>query len=161
MVHQQLAPNTDSSLAIAERFYQILFANKAQLGLNFVAFGDQNLIPETPSLMVEPGTKKRELRSGSDHTLNDIDTYFIILHSPVGLVDVQQARRENMAIAEGVERYLHRNHLRLFDVDVPTTQLTIHGYCVEMDPGFQAKQNTLYNAVQLTWRSTTKTWLGR
>lgn len=161
MVHQQLAPNTDSSLVIAERFYQILNSNKAALGLSFVAFGDQNLIPETPSLMVEPGTKRRDLRSASDHTLNEIDTYFLIYHSPVGPSSVQNSRRENMAIAEGVERYLHRNHLRLYDVDIPATQLTVHGFCVEMDPGFQAKQNTLYNAVQMTWRSTTKTWLGR
>jgi hypothetical protein len=152
-------PVTDSSLVIAERFYQIAHSVKYQLGFMDVWYGDQNLIPQTPALVVEPGTKRRELSAAQDHTSNQIDTYFLIYHSPVS--EMQNARRETIAVAEALERYLHRNHLRLFDAAVPANQLTIHGHNVELDPGYQFKGNTLYNAVQMTWRSITKTWLGR
>lgn len=149
-------PLSDSSLVIAERWFQILTINKAALGLEDVWFGDQQMVPRTPTLCVEPGLKRRTLFAAQNRTENEIDTYFLIYHSPIS--EMQDARRETMRVAEAVEHFLHLNHLRLFAAN-GTTQLTVHGYCTDMDPGYSRKQNTTYNAVQMTWRNLTKTWL--
>lgn len=154
-------PLSDSTLAIAQRFFEILDLNKATLGIQDVWFGDQDNVPRTPSVCVEPGVKRRELQGIPDMTLNTIDTFFLVYHSPVG--ETQQARRDTIQFAEGIERYLHINHLNLFAAD--GSQLTIHGFCSDMDPGYAYKgstspgRGTLYNAVQITWTSTTKTRL--
>lgn len=151
------APLTDSSLVIANRWYEIVEAAKDPLGLAFVFFGDQQLLPGTPSLCVEPGIKRRELAGASNMTLNVIDTIFLIYHSTLN-ANQQEARRDTVAFAEAIETYLHHNHLRLFAAN--GDQLTIHGHCTDMDPGYAAKSNnTRYNAVQMTWSSTSKTRL--
>lgn len=162
----QPEPMPDSALAIAERFYQICLTNRFELGFyGGVYFGDQVMLPGTPALCIEPGTLKQDLVSASNRTQNDIDTYFLVYHAPIS--EKQNARREAIAVAENLKRFLHRNHLRLYTA--PATiggleqdlnrQLTVHGHCVETDPGYQFKQGTLYNAVQMTWRSLSKTWL--
>lgn len=150
-------PLTARSEVVAVRFFRIIRAHMYTLGFQSVWFGDQNLIPKTPTVCVEPGTKRRELYASQDHTENNIDTYFLIYHSPIS--EMQQARRDNIRLAESLERYLHMNHLRLYDAS--GRQLTVHGSCVELDPGYATKANTLYHTTQITWRSLTKTWLGR
>ncbi len=151
-------PLTDSTLVVAQRFFEILDLQKATLGLQDVWFGDQNALPHTPSVCVEPGVKRRDLQGVPDMTLVDIDTYFLLYHSPI--ISSQVSRREAVAFAEGIESYLHKNHLRLFAAD-GTTQLTIHGFCTDLDPGIAFKNNTKYHAVQITWTSRTKTSLQR
>jgi hypothetical protein len=153
-------PLTSSSRVIAQRLHRIIFNNRAQLGfLGGVWFGDQRMLPRTPSVCIEPGIARRDLSGAQNRTLNEIDTIFLIYHSPVS--EQQNARRETIEVAENLVRYLERNHLRLYTArsNNPEDQLTIHGHAIEVDPGFAAKQNTLYHAVQVTWRSTTKTWL--
>lgn len=149
---------TDSTLVVAERFYDILHSNKAALGLSSVWFGDQTIVPNTPSLCVEPGSKRRELQGVPDRTLNTIETVFLLYHSRVGPGNQQTARRDCIRFAEAIERYLNLNHMRLFDARGDL--ITVHGYCIDLDPGYSYKsQRTLYNSVQMTWRSTTKTGL--
>ncbi len=148
-------PLSDSTLEIADRFYVILDDAKGSLNLADVFFGDQDMVPRTPALCVEPGVKRRELQGVPDTTLNLIDTFFLIYHSPI--IESQQARRDTIAFAEAIETYLHLNHLRLFSSG--GDQLTIHGHCSDLDPGFAYKDKTKYNAVQMTWTSTTKTRL--
>lgn len=149
---------TDSSLVIANRMYDLAHANKASLGLSSVWFGDQELIPDTPSLCVEPGTIRRDLQGLPDRTLNAIETYLLLYHSDVS-GSQQKARRDCILVAENIQRYFHKNHLRLFDAS--GNLITIHGFCVEADPGFSFKvaNRTLYNGVRMVWRWTTKTGL--
>lgn len=155
MTMPNTGPLTQSSEVIADRFYQIAFNNKATLGFADVWFGDQRMLPRTPSLCVEPGIARRELAGAQNRTANEIDTIFLIYHSPVS--EQQDARRATIRVAEHFVRYMELNHLRLFDA--AGRQLTIHGHGIEVDPGFAYKQNTLYHAVQVTWRSITKTSL--
>lgn len=146
-------PLTDRSLVVAKRFQRITFNNKAKLGLADVWFGDQRMLRRTPSLCVEPGFARRELKEAQNRTHNDIDTVFLLYHSPVS--EMQASRAEAIRAGELLVNYLERNHLRLFDA--AGNQLTIHGHGVEIDPGFAFKQNTLYHAVQITWRSISRT----
>lgn len=153
----------DSTLVVANRFFEVLDAAKAELGLAGVFFGDQDIVPVTPALCVEPGVKRRTLAGAQNASENDIETYFLVYHSSVTSdISQQDQRRLNVAVAEDVERFLLRNHLRLLAPD--GAQLTIHGYCTDLDPGYSYKAGgqgavTLYNAVQITWLSKTKTSL--
>jgi hypothetical protein len=148
-------PLTDSTLVIADRFYTILNANKVSLGLEDVWFGDQDLLPRTPALCVEPGVKRRELSAAQNMTLNTIDTHFLLYYSEI--VEIQQQRRATVAFAEAIETFLHQNHQTLLAVG--GQQLTIHGLCTDMDPGYAVKKDRYFSAVIITWTSTTKTRL--
>lgn len=152
---------SDSTLEIADRWYGILNdgAVKTLLGIQDVWFGDQNILPHTPSVCVEPGIERRVLQGVPDMTRMEIDTIFLVYHSKVG-GEQQQAKRDSVAFAQAIKHYLHVNHLRLFNA-AATQQLTIHGYCTEFDPGYAHKQRTLYNAVQMTWTNLTKVSLNR
>lgn len=150
---------SDSTLEVANRFVEILEAAKAELGITDVWFGDQILVPRTPALCVEPGQLRRQLEGVPDMARNTIETGFYLYHSKVDKTQ-QQARRDSVMFAERVVNYLHVNHLRLFSKD-GLQQLTIHGYCTELDPGYTYRQGTLYNAVQMIWQSTSKTSLQR
>lgn len=148
-------PLTDRSLVVAKRFKRIAFNNKATLGFADVWFGDQKMLRRTPSLCVEPGINRRELIAAQNRTHNDIDTIFLIYHSPVS--EMIKARQDAINLAENFVHYLELNHLRLYGAG--GNQLTVHGHGMEIDPGFAYKQGTLYHAIQVTWRSISRTWL--
>lgn len=147
-----------STRVIARRWFQILTDVKELLFIKDVWFGDQTVLPRTPAICVEPGVKRRSLAGVPDMTHMEIDTVFFIYHSEVSK-DQQQARDDCIKFAEDVEEYLHVNHLRLLAAD--GTQLTIHGFCTDFDPGYSYRPRTLYNAVQMTWTNTTKVSLQR
>lgn len=151
---------SDSTLDVANRFFTILDEVKAELGIQDVWFGDQILVPRVPAVCVEPGTERRQIQGVPDMTLMLIETGFYIYHSKVDRTQ-QLARRECNAFAQRIKNYLHVNHLRLYSDDTNTQQLTIHGFCTLLDPGYTYRQGTLYNAVQMVWTSTTKTSLQR
>jgi hypothetical protein len=113
------------------------------------------MLRRTPSLCIEPGINRRDLIAAQHRTNNDIDTVFLIYHSPV--TEQQAARREAIYVAEHLVHYLEMNHLRLLAAN--GNQLTVHGHAMEIDPGFAYKQGTLYHAIQVTWRSVSRTWL--
>ena len=147
-----------STRIIARRWQEILNVNKELFGIKSVWFGDQQILPDTPCVCVEPGVKRRGLEGVPDMTRMEIDTVFYVYHSMVG-ENQQQAKDDSIRFAEDIEEYLHVNHLKLFAVD--GTQLTIHGYCTDFDPGYAYRPRTLYNAVRMTWTNTTKVSLQR
>lgn len=155
---------TDSILTTAERLYDLAVANAASLGLadgappgdTNVWFGDQDLLPRTPALCVEPGTKHRDLAGFPDMTRGTIDVHMLLYHSRPG-GEQQQSRRDCIRFAENVERYFHVNHLNL--LNSAGDQIIIHGFFTDIDPGYVYKTGTLYNAVRMTWTGTTKTSL--
>lgn len=151
---------TDSVLTTSRRIYDLLVTNAAALGLDAggsvnVWYGDQDSVPRTPSICVEPGTKRRVLAGVPDMTLIDIDVHLLLYHSPIS--EQQDARQDCIAFAEGVERFLHINHLNLANSN--GDQIIIHGFVTEMDPGYVYKSGTLHHAVQMVWTGTTKTSL--
>jgi hypothetical protein len=152
---------TDSVLTASVRIYDLLTANAAALGLvgptkTNVWYGDQTLLPETPAVCIEPGTKSRELRGVPDMTENTLDVHILLYHSVVG-TEQQVARRATIQFAEAIERYLHVNHLNM--LNSIGEQIIVHGFVRSSDPGFQYKTSTMYNAVHMIWTGLTKTSL--
>jgi len=150
---------SDNTLEVANRFFEILDLAKAELGVTDVWFGDQLTVPRVPALCVEPGAERRQLEGIPDMTRMTIETGFFLYHSKVDRSQ-QVARRECVAVAQRIKNYLHVNHIRLYSVD-GSQQLTIHGFCTELDPGYAVRGDNRYNAVQMVWSSLTKTSLQR
>jgi len=115
------------------------------------------MLPETPAVCIEPGTKTRTLAGAPDMTELDIDVHIFLYHSAVG-DEQQQARRDTIEFAEAIEKFLHVNHLNL--VNSVGEQIIIHGFTKSTDAGYQYKNGTtLYNAVHMVWTGFTKTSL--
>lgn len=149
---------TDSTLIIANRMFEIVDEAKAFLGISDVWFGDQQALPRTPSLCVEPGMKKRTLQGVPNMPLTNIDTIFLLYHSKVD-IDQQTTRRDCIKVAEDVELYLHQHCDPLLASN--GSQLTIQGMITEADPGYSYKSRSTYNAVQMTFTSQVKVNLQR
>lgn len=153
---------TDSLLTTSVRIYDILVANAVGLGLagptkTNVWYGDQSMLPETPAVCIEPGTKTRDLRGVPDMTENNMDVHIFLYHSAVG-TEQQQSRRDTVGFAEAIERFLHINHLNM--VNSIGEQIIVHGFVRSLDAGYQYKNgSTLYNAVHMVWTGFTKTSL--
>jgi hypothetical protein len=122
-----------------------------------IFYGDQNLIPVTPTLCVEPGTTSRTLAGVPRRTENQLTCYLLWYYA---VVDSNQTTKPASDVgAEVVARYLDQN---------PTLEregdggVVIHGFITDIDPGYSLRgnQKNLYHAVRLTWTGKTKTMLG-
>lgn len=114
-----------------------------------IFFGDQDRIPRTPAVCIEPGEKNRELQGAPNMTLNTFDVFVLIYHNK--MQEIQLTRRECDQLAYEVELRLHQN-LQLGGI-------ISHGFCVSNESGYTYKQNTLYRTARLTYRATSKTSL--
>src|SRR5512139_916007 len=126
--------------------YSIVPADLAPMD---IFYGDQERIPRTPAVCVEPGEKNRELQGAPNMTSNTFDIYVLIYHNK--MQEIQLTRRECDVLAYEIEKRLHQN-LQLGGI-------IIHGYCVSNESGYTYKQNTLYRSARLTYRATSKTSL--
>lgn len=123
-----------------------------------VFYGDQNKIPRTPAICVEPGEKARSwpplptLRSE-----NDLEVHFLVYYAAV--TGSEELKFTADLLGEKLEEYIHANHLTLADAD--GNPLVIHGNVVNVTPRYVRRNgnNTLFHASHLTWRAITKTQL--
>lgn len=145
-------PVTDSELAITQYWLGKIKTDYATLGFNQaedIFFGDQEKVPRTPSLCLEPGTKTRDIVPPSASTMNSLSVVFILYHSPVK--ENQQARIELLTFAEALEAYLHQ--------DLQAGGLVTYGYVTSLEPGYVVRGNTLMHAARMTWEGQSKTRL--
>lgn len=156
---------TDDVGVISDRIFDILRdgPTMAGLGLSSVWYGDQTLVPDTPSLCVEPGVVRSPLAGVPAQVENTLDVILLLYHSRLspltaGTDGGQQAeRRAAIQFAYNIRNYLHQNHLQLFNVS--GDRITVHSWVTELDPGYAYRNNSMYNAVRMTWQSITKTRL--
>lgn len=156
---------TDDVGVISDRIFDILRDPLVMgpLGLSSVWYGDQSLVPNTPSLCIEPGLVRSPLDGVPAMVANTIDVMLLLYHAKVGPVVAgsdggqQAARLAAVQFAYNIRNYLHQNHLQLLNTS--GDRITIHSWVVETDPGYAYRGNTLYHAVKMTWQSITKTRL--
>lgn len=120
-----------------------------------IYFGDQDSIPRTPSICVEPGEKTRTLQGVSQMTKNEFEIYLMVYHNRVQ--SVQQTREECDQLAYEIEKWLHAD-LQLA-LGVPATPALIHGFVRQNESGYAVKNNTLYRSARLTYMGENKTSL--
>ena len=66
-----------------------------------VYYGDQDRIPATPSICIDPGDKTRSLAGAPNMTLNEFEIYVIIYHNKIQ--EMQLTRKEADQLAYEVE----------------------------------------------------------
>lgn len=133
--------------SVVNQFIVDLLKGEPLLQLEDVFFGDQQLIPKTPSVAVEPGPMARELTGLPFRTDNTFTVFLIIYHSKVQ--GSQITRKECLEYAEAIMALLHTNKTMGDNV--------IHGYVTSIDPGYATRGGTLMMSTRLTWSGLSKT----
>ncbi len=142
-------PNTDSLIDVADQLKILLEQYQTTLGIADVYYGDQVLVPRTPTVCVEPLEKVRELAGVSDRTENTIQVGIMIYHGQV--TSSQITRRECDVFAEQVEKVLH--------LDRQLGGLLIYGFCNRLESGYAERNGALMFSSRLTYQGLTKTRL--
>lgn len=128
-------------------------ATKKAIGLKQIYYGEQSLIPEVPTLTVEAGDKRRELRSTGMDTLVEIPVYLVIFHSR--LADYQDVLVEADTLTEAIEDELHKA------ANITLGGLIIHGFVSSVEPGYSSRGATVFVSHRLTFTVTTREYIGQ
>lgn len=119
-----------------------------------VMYGDQDKIPSSPFVCVEPSDKVREWPpTPTDMTEIVLETYIYIYHANL-VGGNQQTRLECDQVAEAVEEYFNVNHRQLRNA--AGDDLVIYGYVVRNESGQTPKQGKMIRTSRLTWRGRSK-----
>lgn len=137
-----------SLVAVADYLKNALEA-ATQLGFEDVFFGDQEMIPRTPAVAVDPSDMQRDLAgvATGGMTLNTMTVYVYIYHGP--LQSPQITRRECDQLAEAVMEQLHK--------DLQLGGLVIHGYCTSLESGAASRGSVMLRTHRITWQGISKT----
>lgn len=143
------APLTDSAEVIANYIYQMLLnpTNMTALGVNDVWYGDQSLLPRTPALCVNPGTKKREFQGATFRTLNTIETYVLVYFGVIQ--DIQLNLHAATTLADAIETLVHS------DLKLGGNVTAV--LCTQNEPGMINKAGVWMMGARLTFESMSKT----
>lgn len=111
-----------------------------------VFYGDQERIPVSPAVCVEPNTKKSVLKGAGRMTEVDLEVYLLVYHSDIR--NVQANRRDADKLAEAIAD--------LVNVDGTFSGLAIHCYVSESQSGYSNKQNTTLRSTRVTFALTSQ-----
>jgi hypothetical protein len=120
-----------------------------------VFYGDQDRIPRTPAICVEPNDKSRTLAGVPNMTENIFEIYLMIYHNKVQSNETTRLEVDQLAYA--VELFLHQD-LQLTNGDAADPYM-IHGFVRSNESGYTYKAGTLYRTARLTWYGKNKTSL--
>jgi hypothetical protein len=123
--------------------------NLAALGLEAAYYGDQDKLPVTPVVCIEPSDKSRALNGAPRRTLVEIDLYVLLYLTKVQ--SPQLNREQCDQLAEAVEAFLH--------ADNNMGGRAIHSLVTRIESGFVNKANTLVRASRLTYTITSQQML--
>lgn len=136
---------TASLVEFTDKVLEIIRANQEALSIHSIFLGDQEKLPGTPVVCVEPDNKTNTLKNatrGIEIQLRvQIIVYTAMLASP------EQNRRDADVLAEDIETLLH--------ADAQLGGLVIHSMVDDVASGYASKAGTLVraNKVQFTARS--------
>jgi hypothetical protein len=137
-------PLTDKPSVVVQAHVNLLITNKIALGLADVFYGDQALIPRTPSVCVEAGPFDQEANrvGGRLATENTFRDYLLVY---VGKVqDVQANYKKSLELAEAIRD--------LLNLDLQLGGLVVHGYVRSIEPGYVRKRDALLKVERILWQ---------
>lgn len=123
--------------------------NKSYIDVQDVYFGDQERVPRTPCLSVEPGNKSREYNGAPRRFQVTLDTFIMVYVEKIQ--DMAANTRLVLAIAERVEEVLH--------ADSTLGKRVISSFVAESESGYATRDRTLLRAARLTFRATSQKML--
>jgi hypothetical protein len=119
-----------------------------------VFYGDQDRIPRTPAVCIEPGDKTRTLTGAPNMTTNEFEVFILVYHDKVE--DVQAIRQEVDVLAYEIEKYIHKD-LQL--KNGTSNPALIYGFVRANESGYTIKAGTLYRSARLIYFGMNKTSL--
>jgi hypothetical protein len=130
---------TASHYAFNQYVMGVLTANKTTLGLFDVFYGDQNLLPGSPVVCVEPDTKATELKNAT----RGVDVYFrtYVLVYVSFVASPEDNRKAADQLAEAIET--------LLNADAQCGGLVIHSMVEELTSGYATKSGTIVRASRI------------
>jgi hypothetical protein len=119
-----------------------------------VSYGDQEKIPASPWLCIEPNDKVRDWPpTPTDMTEVQLQCIIFVYHTNVTGGN-EQTRYECDVVAEAVEEYFNVNHRQLRDES--GNDLVIYSYCIRNESGYTTRNRTMYRASRITWQARSK-----
>lgn len=138
----------NSYLQLAKDIQARLEGQKVAFGLTDVFYGDQDKIPRTPAICVEPGDKTRNLNGLPRRTEVNMTVYLILYHYQ--LESIQVVREDNDTLAEQIEDFLHQDpQLR----DNLGNATVIDSLVTRIESGYQQKRNSLFRASRMSFEA--------
>lgn len=130
-----------SPLGLAKILKAIIEASQNTWALQAVYLGDQERIPFSPTICVEPGPKTRELAGVPRRTNTLLTVYVLIYHGEIS--DGRDVMDKNQTLVESVVAAL--------DADDTQGDKLVHGYCSEIAPGYVKKTGKLMQGTRITY----------
>lgn len=124
----------DDPLQVLDYVYDFLKDNSEPIGLAYVGYSEERLIPAYPAIIVSAGPVQREIHG--THTFQE--TYMLELWVYHAKLDIshQQRTREDLEFVGSVRKLLHGN-LRLYDDSINMTDpQMVFGWVSAEDPAF-------------------------
>jgi hypothetical protein len=81
---------------------------KLELGIEAVYYGDQDKLPFTPAVCVEPTVKDRSLQRAPRGTTVNLTAYILVYHGAI--IDTMTQRKANDEMAEAIEERIHEKN---------------------------------------------------
>lgn len=144
--------HTDKDEVLALAIEALLITNKVALGLQDVLYGDHVNVPKSPTIIVMPLGKVRELEgvaAPGGRTKNKLMVGLEVLVSKVQ--DERSGRVETDALASVIEDFLHN--------DTTVGGILIHGFVTQTQRGNATFSSGMFQSVRMSFEGTTKTYL--
>lgn len=140
----QLGELAISNFAVTKKVFDMLTDAKEELELEDVWYGEQELMPRFPCLVVDQRPKRRAF-NGTQRWDLVFTVAITVYHSKV--VSSGENRMENEEFAYKVEQWFMADKDRLM-----LDGLVLLGYIISVEPGTIAKRSTMYAVTRLTWQ---------
>ena len=141
---------TDRMAQMAKYIQLQIDEAKAELGIKAVYYRDQMKIPTTPTVCVEPGTKRRDLQGVPRATLVTMEIILLVYLFKIGST-LQQAGEDVDTLAEDLEVFLHK--------DPQMGGQAIHSYMTSVEYGYAQRDSSSFRTVRMTFETTSKVQL--
>jgi hypothetical protein len=145
-------PHTDNDTVVAQAIFDLIEANKVDLALDDVLWGNQEMIPRASAAIVIPLGKRRVLAgvtAPGGRTENTLLVTIEISRSKVGTEAVERKAVDDTGTA--IELLIHS--------DTTLGGIVIHGFVEQTDRGEVTITSGQYRTVRLMYAARTKTYL--
>lgn len=145
---------TGSLVVVTQAVVDCLIANADTLGVDSnkgIFYGDQNQIPITPALCVEPDNKAQDYKGTGTSRYRQIFTVYVLCyHSKVQ--SPQSNRKDADTMAEKIQAVLH--------IDRTYGGIVVDMYVSSIASGYAPKEGELMRASRLTLTGQSQTLIG-
>lgn len=128
---------------VCDKLVLVLEGEAENLGIaeGGIFYGDQERLPVSPAVCVEPYTKKAEVYGAGRMTEVNFLVYILVYHSEIR--DLSTNRRDADRLAEAIADLL--NSVANF------YEMAIHCFVSESQSGYSQKQNTTLRSTRITF----------